>query len=185
MNLLKILGKVGSGIVSAMVPGGSAIIAGINALLPDDKKLPEQATGVDVQNAVSTLPPKEQAEVLSKKYDVEIAEINAWANIQSHLSKADESGSSLRPKISMMMAWLVVLQVLTVCIVMIATIGMQNNELFSTFKEFWPFLLASMGIPAKLLHSYFGMRTEEKKHRVHAATGVAPIAGIISSLLKN
>lgn len=182
MNLLKILGKVGSGIVSTMVPGGGAIVAGINALLPDDKKLPEQATGVDVQNAVSTLSPEQQAEVLTKKYDVEIAEVNAWASIQGHLSKADESGASTRPEIAMMMAWLVVLQVFTICAIMSAAIGMQNNELLSTFKEFWPFLLASMGIPAKLLHSYFGMRTEEKKHRVHAATGVAPLAGIISNL---
>lgn len=184
MNLLKILGKVGSGLISTMVPGGSAIIAGINALLPDDKKLPETATGVDAQNAISTLPPEQQAVVLSKKYDVEIAEINAWANIQGHLAKADESGSSTRPQISMMMAWLVVLQVFTICALMMATIAMQDNDLLSTLKEFWPLLVASMGIPAKVLHSYFGLRTEEKKHRVHAATGVAPIAGLIAGLFK-
>lgn len=169
MNLLKILGNVASGIFSNVVPGGAAIVAGINAFLPDDKKLSESATGVQVQDAISTLPPDQQVALLSKKYDVEIAKVNAWADIQMHLNKADESGASTRPKISIMMAWLVVLQVLTICILMSACIAMQNNEMLSTFKEFWPFLLASMGIPAKILHSYFGMRTEEKKHRVHAA----------------
>lgn len=184
MNLLKILGTVGSGLVSALVPGGGAIVAGINAFLPDDKKLPETATGTQVQDAISTLPPQQQAEILSKEYDVEIAKVNAWVDIQGHLSKADEAGASTRPQISMMMAWLVVLQVFTICAVMAATIAMRDNELLSTFKEFWPFLIASMGIPAKLLHSYFGMRTEEKKHRVQAATGVAPIASALASLFK-
>jgi len=184
MNLLKILGTVGSGIISIMVPGGAAIVAGINAFLPDDKKLPENATGSQVQDSISNLPPEKQAEILAKEYDVEIAKIESWATIQGHLSKADATGASTRPTIAMMMAWLVVLQVITVCILMISSVLMVNNELLSTIKEFWPMLLASMGTPILLLRSYFGMRTEEKKHRVHAATGVAPIAGLISSLFK-
>ena len=184
MNLLKILGTVGSAVVSTMVPGGAAIVAGVNAFLPDDKKLPESATGTEVQNAVSALPPEKQAEILAKEYDVEIAKIESWATIQGHLSKAEAAGASTRPEIAMMMAWLVVLQVTTICILMGASVAIVNNELLSTIKEFWPMLLASMGIPAGLLRAYFGMRTEEKKHRVHAATGVAPIAGIISSLFK-
>jgi len=184
MNLLSILGKVGSGIISTLIPGGggAAIVAGINAFLPNDKQLPENATGVQAQDAVSRLPPEQQAQVLSKKYDVQIAEVNAWASIQDSLSKADQSGASTRPQISMMMAWLVFLQVFTICALMMACVAMRNNELLSTVKEFWPMLIASMGIPSGLLRSYFGMRTEEKKHRVHAATGVAPIAGLISSI---
>jgi len=182
MNLLKILGTVGSGLISTMVPGGAAIVAGINAFLPDDKKLPEDATGTQVQDAVSSLPPDKQAEILNKKYDVKIEEIRSWASIQGHLAKADAVGASTRPEIAMMMAWLVVLQVFTVCALMIASVAMINNELLTTIKEFWPMLLASMGTPILLLRAYFGMRTEEKKHRVHAATGVAPIAGIISSI---
>lgn len=182
MNLMKILGTVGGGLISTLVPGGAAIVAGINAFLPDDKKLPENATGTQVQDAVSSLPPAQQAEILSKEYEVEIAKTEAWADIQGHLSKADQAGASTRPQISMMMAWLVVLQVFTVCALMMASVAMVNNEILGTIKEFWPMLLASMGIPAKLLHSYFGMRTEEKKHRVQAATGVAPIAGIIASI---
>lgn len=184
MNLLKILGTVGSGIISTMVPGGAAIVAGINAFLPDDKKLPENATGTEVQDAVSTLPPEKRAEILAKEYDVEIAKIESWATIQGHLSKADQSGASTRPTIAIMMAWLVVLQVITVCIIMLCSAAFANNEILATIKEFWPMLLASMGTPILLLRSYFGMRTEEKKHRVHAATGIAPIAGLISNLFK-
>jgi len=182
MNILKILGKVGSAVVSTMVPGGGAIINMVNEFLPDDKKLPENATGAQAQEAISTLPPVQQAEILAKKYDVEIAEIQSWAAIQDSLSKADQSGASTRPDISMMMAWLVVLQVFTICALMTASIAMRNNELLGTIKDFWPMLLASMGTPIMLLRSYFGMREREKKHRVHAATGIAPIAGVISSL---
>lgn len=182
MNFKDILKTVGGGLLSAFVPGGGAIVAGLNAVLSDDNQLPENPTGIQVQDAVRSLPPEQQAEVLGKEYDVEIAKVNAWADIQGHLSKADATGASTRPAIAMMMAWLVVLQVFTVCALMMASVAMVNNEILSTIKEFWPMLLASMGIPAKLLHSYFGMRTEEKKHRVHAATGVAPLAGIISSI---
>jgi len=77
MNILKILGKVGSAVVSTMVPGGGAIINMVNEFLPDDKKLPENATGAQAQEAISTLPPVQQAEILAKKYDVEIAEIQS------------------------------------------------------------------------------------------------------------
>ena len=184
MNLLKILGQVGGAVVSTMVPGGAAIVAGINAFLPDDKKLPETATGVQVQDAISTLPPDQQAAVLSKQYDVEITKSNNWASIQGHLSEADKAGASTRPTISMMMAWLVVLQVFTLCALMSATIALRDDHLLDTLKDFWPLILTSMGTPIMLLRSYFGMRTEEKKHRVHAASGVAPTVMSLAKLFK-
>ncbi len=73
MNLGEILKTVGSGLIQTLLPGtGSLIIAGLNAVLPSDKQLPENATGEQAQNAISKLSPELQASVLSKEYDYKI-----------------------------------------------------------------------------------------------------------------
>ena len=73
---LSTIEAVGEGIISTAVPGGAAIVAGINALLPDDKKLPQNATGSQVTDAVSALPPEQQAQVREKMVDLAIARVN-------------------------------------------------------------------------------------------------------------
>jgi len=45
MKILDILKTVGGGLISTLVPGGGAIVELINGFLPDDKKLPSNATG--------------------------------------------------------------------------------------------------------------------------------------------
>ena len=62
MKLLDILGKVGGAVVKTMVPGGGLIIDVVNEFLPDDKKLPADATGSDMQAAVDKLPPDQRAQ---------------------------------------------------------------------------------------------------------------------------
>ena len=74
MNIWNIVKGVGAGVISS-VPGGSLVLSAVNALLPNDKQLPNTATGEQLGNAVSNLPPDKQAEILSKEFDVDITQI--------------------------------------------------------------------------------------------------------------
>ena len=65
MDFKTILKTVGTGLITTLVPGGNAIISGIKAFLPDDKKLPDNATGTQAQNAISQMTPEVQAQILS------------------------------------------------------------------------------------------------------------------------
>ena len=75
MDFLSIAKTVGAGAISALVPGGPAIVAGINALLPDEYKMPENVTGKQAEKTIQSLDPETKAKVLSKQFDVKIEQI--------------------------------------------------------------------------------------------------------------
>ena len=178
MDLGTILKKAGSAVISSVVPGGGLIVDLINEFLPDEKRLPKTATGLDAQNAVDSLPPEARMQLMAKELDVEIAEVNAWASVQQSLAEADSAGSSSRPQIANRMSWLVVLQVssLTFAIMFGAVTG--DDRVLIALSNSWEMLTASMGIPSMVLLQYFGKRTKEKIERYNLAMGQqAPTLG--------
>ena len=74
------------------------------------------------------------------------------AAIVESLSKADASGHSTRPKIALMMAWILVVPY-TMIGVGIAYVIFNNPALV---KDLWPVLAAYLGIPMTVLKMYFG-----------------------------
>lgn len=185
MKLLNILTKVGTAIIKDVVPGGEAIIDAVNALLPADKKLGNDATGHQVSAAITTLDPNQQAAILSKEFDVEIASINAWAQVQGTLAEADKAGASTRPQIAGWMAFCVVIAVLAGVVGWIMAVYQKDAAALKELQGSWPLLLTIIGTPTALLRAYFGMRTKEKRHRYSAATGVqAPnlLADIVKAI---
>ena len=186
----------------------------VNELLPSDKQLnPDIATGKDLVNAVNSLPPDQQAIVMSKELDVDIIEEQEFTKRIQALGEVDKTGHSTRPKIADRMAWLVAYAVFVaitmwgVCMSVIvwqvvvtlkairagsdAAGGIDPVEAMKVVKDSWPFILAVLGIPSALLRAYFAMRSKEKNARVNMAiadSGQAPpasgIAGLIGSFLK-
>lgn len=186
MNIKNVLLKAGEAVVSAVVPGGVAIVELVNSFLPDDKKLPASATGNQVDMAIKTLPPDQQASIMLKEMDVEMADIQSWTGIVSSLAGADGVGSSTRPTIAVMMAC-------TVCaaiwIFVFAWSWAIYNDKTSTLMQLsnsYLMLTALLATPTALLYAYFGMRKEEKLARYGAAMGQAPsgtsgLSGLIKS----
>lgn len=165
---------------STLIPGGPAILAAVNAFMPDDKKLPPAATGQEIVSAVQGLPPDQQAELMKMELQVEMQEIQSWEKIQASLAQADAAGASTRPKIAMMMAYCVV-------IVVYIFIGAWTWAMFNVdktalevIKDSWPMMVAVIGTPTALLRAYFGMRTKEKQSRYSAASGQDLSSGIAS-----
>lgn len=171
-------------LASTLIPGGPAILAAINLMLPDDKKLPETATGGDMRNTVNQLTPEQRGSLMEKQLDVEIAEINAWEGIQGSLAAADSTGSSTRPLIALMMAWVIVGAISAIIGAWMMAIIDNDVETLKVLNGSWPALLAIVATPTALLRAYFGMRTKEKTARYSAATGqpMGAVANIIKLL---
>lgn len=166
---------------STLIPGGPLILGAINAMLPDDEKLTESATGSDMRNAVNKLSPDQRASLMEKELEVEIADIKSWEGIQASLSKADATGASTRPYIAMMMAWVVTIEVAVIVLAWAYAVIDDRPLMITEINDAWPMLLAIVATPTALLRAYFGMRTKEKTTRYNAAAGQP--TSIIGSLI--
>jgi len=166
-----ILAKVGTSIIKNVVPGGDLIIDAVNAFLPKEKQLPASATGQQAIQAVNSLSPEQQAQLLSKELDVEIAEINSWTQIQGSLADADKTGNTTRPEIALMMAKVVAFVVISFASVVVSAIVRDQWAMIEKLANCWPLLMVVIGTPSALLRSYFGMRSKDKERRYSAAVG--------------
>jgi hypothetical protein len=186
MDLGKILKKVGGAVIKDILPGGgiaSLVLDAVNAFLPGDDKLPENATGDQALTAISSLPADQQAALLSKQFDVEIAEINGWSQVVESLSKADASGSSTRPEIAKMMAVVVAFAVVLATSTWAIAVLTNKGELLANLNGSWPLIVTIIGTPTALLRAYFGLRTDEKKSRYSVACGgTVPQSGMFSTM---
>ncbi len=187
MNLLDIAKTVGAAAFSLAVPGGAAILATVNQLLPEGSKLPETATGHDVKSAVSTLPPEQQASLLEKQFDVDIAQIKESNDTLRVMLQSDAANPhSTRPKIAWGSFWLVALVTSVVVSLWAYGVGIQNDLLVKTVMDGWPFVASLVAPFVLLLRSYFGVLKQEQHNRLNAASGNSTqqgIGGIISSII--
>lgn len=187
MKLWDIIKTVGSSAISNMIPGGSLIVEGINALLPDDKQLPVDATGDQVNSAISHLSPEQQSQILNKEYDVKIEQIKqSYCALKTMLEANATSKHTTRPKIAYQ-AWLVVgfVTLLFGTGWFIAVIT-GDAEMVKSIKDsymFVGFLLAPLIV---WLNAYFGVLRNESVDKMNAAQGhkVDPVGGLIGKLFK-
>ncbi|MCR8922650.1 hypothetical protein NO559_07700 [Dasania sp. GY-MA-18] len=185
MNLKTIL-SAALDVAATVNPGVGAAVGLVNKFLPDDKKLGNQATGRDVIAAVDTLPAEVQASIYEKEIDFKISEVNAWSSVQQANAEADAKGSTLRPRIALMMAWAVVVSIIPISLSVAWAVAMSDNPLKSAGDN-WELVTALIATPTILLRGYFGLRTDEKKARYAASIGqplgsVAP-AGILKGFM--
>ena len=156
-NVGEILKNVGMGLVSE-IPGASAVIGLVNGFLPADKKLPETATGAQVQSAIDGLPESDRAAVMNKKLDVEIALDKGWTSRYEAMCSAD--GQSTRPRIAIMMAQVMSFEILAFTVwCFIYPEQMKNPVLWTVFGV----LTAT---PAGVLMKYFGELRKEQGQRL-------------------
>ena len=188
MDIWNIAKTVGAGIISAVVPGGPAIVGVINEFLPDEKKLPETATGNDAINAISGLPPDKKASLMEKQFDVDITQIvQANTTIRTMLESDAKNPHSTRPYIAKHSFH--VIAITTGIVILVWAYGVMSGKdaLVKTVMDGWPFIVGVTGPLVTLLLSYFGVLKTENKNRLDAANGAANpsgIAGALSVLLK-
>lgn len=187
MNILDIAKTIGAAAFSVAVPGGAAILAGVNQLLPEGSKLPETATGNDVRATVSALPPEQRASVMEKQFDVDMTQIKESNDTLRVMLQSDAaSPHSTRPRIAWWSFWLVALVTVVVVSLWAYGVGVQNDSLVKTVMDGWPFVASLVAPFVLLLRSYFGVLKQEQQNRLDAASGnstATGLSGIISSVI--
>ncbi len=187
MKLWDIVKTVGSSVISNAVPGGSLIVEGINALLPDDKQLPVDATGNQVNSAISNLPPEQQAQVLNKEYDVKLEQIKqSHSSLQTMLEVNATSTHTTRPKIAYQAFQVIAFSTISVIFAWSFAVITGNTEMVDTIERSWLFILGVITPLVTVLHAYFGVLRDETKDKFNAAQGhkVDPVGGLIDKLFK-
>ena len=177
----KILKSVALTAVSSH-PAGAGILAAVNAFLPEEKKLPVDATGNQVESAIEAMPAEQRAAALDRLADVEIVESNNFAQVQKALASADGVGSSTRPEIALMMAKTVCFAVVVLIAAIAVSLALGESQAIQDLGEAWLLIGAVLGTPTVLLRAYFGLRTKEKQSRYAAANGAVDV-GISKGLL--
>lgn len=188
MKLWDIVKTVGSAALQVALPGtGSLIVGAVNALLPDDKKLPAGATGDDLNSAIASLPPEQQASIMEKDFDVEITQIKeSYSTVRAMLESDAKNPHSTRPYV-VKGAFLIVafVIVLTVSVWAFATLNSDATMLIAIAGS-WQFVLAMIGPFVTLLWAYFGILKREHKNRLDAANGASlpsGITGVLTSII--
>jgi len=190
-KLIDIIKSVGAGIIREVVPGGGLLIGAINTILPADKKLPDMATGQDIDYVIKGLPVSQRSAILNKEFDIELAQIKEGnATLRVMLEQDAKNPHSTRPKIALGAFRVVAFSCITVISVWSYGVLTGDSELVKAVMDGWAFILAAIAPLTVLLQSYFGVLNAEARNRLDAAngtptSGIAGIAGLISSFIKH
>ncbi len=178
MNLWEIVKTVGTGIISAAVPGGPLIVGAINAVLPDDAQLPENATGQQAQDAISTIPAAERAALMDKQFDVHLEDIKqSHETVRAMLAADAISPHTTRPKIAYQAFQVVsAISLLFVFSWTYAVIA-GHAEMVEKIQNGWAFVAAIVLPFVGWINAYFGKLVTEQKQKLDASMGVSTPAG--------
>ena len=184
MKFWDIVRSVGGGIIENVVPGGNVIMGVINGLLPADKQFPVNATGLQVQDAINTLPAELQAEVKYKEFDVTLEQIKqSHDTLRTMLVSDATSSHTTRPKIAIgafrVVAFTIIIAVSTWAYAVLS----DNPALVRVVMDGWGFLLAVLAPLVTLLHAYFGVLKQEKKATLDASNGQPVNTSVVGSLI--
>jgi len=170
-------------IAAPFIPGGPAIVAAVNAFLPDSEKLPDNSTGHQIEQKIADLPVEQRTAIYEKEIELEIVESNNFSANLNALAEVDKAGASTRPAIAREMAHIVSFSVIVLVSAIFVSIWNGDSDLIEEIKGAWPLVLAILGTPTALLRAYFGMRTKEKRARYLAGSGSPAQSGALSNIL--
>ncbi len=179
MKLLEIIGKVGSGVIRNVIPGGGLIIDTINDVLPSEKNLLQDATGEDIQKVLEKISPEHRAYIIDKEFDVQIAEHDT---LKTMLASEATSVHTTRPYIAKGAFHILAFAILMVVSVFAYAVVVGNVEMVSTLTSGWAFLGSVLAPIVTLLWAYFGVLRNEAKDKLSAATGNPLNTGIVGTL---
>ena len=188
MKLWDIIKTVGTGLISVAIPGAGLLIGAVNEFLPDDKKLPVNATGTELSNAVESLPAEQRASLMEKEFDVDITQIQeSNSTLRVMLESDTKNPHTTRPYIAKGSFHVIGFTIVVTVSIWAYGVVQADAILVKAVMDGWPFILAVIGPLVALLLAYFGVLKNEHRDRLHAASGVSKpggIAGLISAFVK-
>lgn len=183
MKLWDIVREVGGAVVKNVVPGGNILMGVVNELLPEDKKLPVDATGNDIQAAIESLPPSDRARIMEKEIDVEITDIReSHSTVRMMLESDAKNPQSTRPYIAKHSFHIIAATSLAIMTAWSYAVYTDQTALIKAIQEGAIFVVALNGTLATLLLAYFGTLRKEHKQKMDAAGGNPQPSGIANFL---
>jgi hypothetical protein len=181
-SILKAALAVATPLASAH-PLGAAALAAINAFLPESEQVSANATGRDVMDKIGALPAAQQQLLLSQQIEAEVEVERIFAGSVQAMAEVDKAGASTRPYIAKLMAWYFVVSGILLAVALCLAVE-EGEATLRAVSDLWLIVLTWMALPAALLRSYFGLRTDEKNARYAAAVGQnLPVRGSLSALI--
>jgi len=183
MKISKVLDAIRpfAAVAAQFIPGGPAILAGLNLILPPDKQLPANATGQQILTAVDTLPPDQRASFLEKEIDLKIAQEVGWTERYVAMTAAD--GQSTRPQIALLLTKMLVWQTIAFMALLGFAVIMKDGDLSVLSQPYlWTVFLTLTGVPSAVLTNYFGELRKEQQNRTGTPTAPGAIAQIIKAV---
>lgn len=168
--------KAGAGLVGTMYPPLGAAIGLVNQFLPEGEKLPETATGTQVEDKVASLPPSIQGTIMEKQVELEIAREEGWTERYKAMCGAD--GQETRAAIVRSVTRVLCFEILAFTVYLFWYPEAMNSQ------ELWIIFGTLTGVPSTVLLNYFGNLRREQTNRQVSISGKTPagaIAGLISA----
>lgn len=189
MKFWDIVKSVGSTALQVALPGtGSLIVGAINEMLPDGKKLPEGATGAEVQGALNHIPEAQRAELMVKQFDVTVEQLRQAGESNRAMLAADAGSThTTRPYIAKGSFQVVAATILIAIAAWAYGVVTGDDAMVEKVVAGWPFILAATAPLVALLRAYFGVLETEQRDKLNSSQGApaqSGLAGIVSALIK-
>ena len=188
MDFWNIVKQVGSAVLQVALPGpGSLVVGAINELLPDGEKLPAEATGAQVQDALLHVPSDQRGELMGRQFAVTLEQLQQVGESNRAMLSAEASSThTTRPMIALG-SFRVVAFAEIVAISIWAYAVLVSDDPLRSVTDGWPFIVAVTLPLVGLLNAYFGILKNEQADKLNASQGTpasSGIAGVLSSLFK-
>lgn len=175
IKLWSILKKVGKlAITTSTGSTAGAILTAVNAVLPSDKQLPDNATGDQAMEAIEELPANERAAIMDKKFDVDITQIKeSNETLRTMLTANATSTHTTRPMIAYE-AFQVTAAIHLIIVVLWAwaVITSESTNKIQDVMNGYPFVLSLTATFTTLILAYFGILKQEKSDTLNASNGL-------------
>lgn len=181
MKILDILKTVGAGLISTH-PAGAAALTLVNQFLPEDKKLPETATGEQVQNEIDQLPPEVKHTVMLANIDLEKVKEEGYTKRYEAMCKADgqQTRAAIVKQAMNFLCWITLLFMCAIAYVYVT----EGAEAAFSEHMVWLFL-AVTGTYAYVVRAYFGDLKSETQSRHTIMDSKPRTAAGITSILQS
>lgn len=184
MKLWDIAKAAGATALNIAFPGvGSAVVGLVNSILPDDKKLPETATGNEVDSALQSASPEDRARIIDHEFEVKLASIKETNETLRVMLEADKmSAHTTRPKIAYQAFQITAASTLIIVSLWAYAVAIENDKMVKTIQDGYPFIAVLLGSFITLLYAYFGVLRDEHKNRLNTISG-NPSSGFFQSII--
>jgi hypothetical protein len=171
MKISEILRK-GAGIGASLFPQLNAVLTVVNAILPNDKQLPLDSTGADIEAEIYSIPEDQRKAILETEIELEKTSIIEHTKVFQALVDAEKIGSTNRPHVVLVFTYVTAIVSLSIVFICAYAVITKDKEIIESFGMLWPVFFAVLTCLVSIPQRYFGARTKEKLARQNAAIGV-------------